>query len=453
MNLILVILMCFTLTAFPINKKLLTFDFSRFMVNEHINQQSDVDGVSFTFTLTEKESHLKNPTSVEFIVKATDEDGSFYWDEVPSLSMRITDRKNNVVQLNHSAFVTETKTDSDDQPSEYTFTVDLTKLNLDLDNGTYELELFSTHELLESSESIVIKASYFEDINYIAGILESEAIQPYLKLYFADTSNHHIVPISRPTTDTNKVFRKTVNGLLEPPHISLGLSQEPIAPRISVIQYASGLVTCYLKSSVVMPFSEDPQKASLALESMNQTIMHIQTPYAINKIQYLVDKQPSTIFFNGTDLTKQIEKSKDPQVYLGLKTDQDRVLIVPHTIASQPMEQLIPNIVTYLKTGIIDDTSAEHLLPVIPEDTELLDYKIEGVTLKLNFNSALRDTYFDSQGLSQLMLDSLASSFASIDGIDNIELQIEGKTITDLGIISFDTPIVAPEYVNVEIIE
>ncbi len=94
MNLILVILMCFTLTAFPINKKLLTFDFSRFMVNEHINQQSDVNGVSFTYTLTEKESHLKNPTSVEFIVKATDEDGNFYWDEVPSLSMRITDRKN-----------------------------------------------------------------------------------------------------------------------------------------------------------------------------------------------------------------------------------------------------------------------------------------------------------------------------------------------------------------------
>ncbi len=127
------------------------------------------------------------------------------------------------------------------------------------------------------------------------------------------------------------------------------------------------------------------KKASLALESMNQTIMHIQTPYAINKIQYLVDKQPSTIFFNGTDLTQQIEKSKDPQIYLGLKTDQDRVLIVPHTIVSEPMEQLIPNIITYLKTGIIDDTSAEHLLPVIPEDTELLDYKIEGVTLKLKF--------------------------------------------------------------------
>ncbi len=126
---------------------------------------------------------------------------------------------------------------------------------------------------------------------------------------------------------------------------------------------------------------------------------------------------------------------------------------MPHTIVSEPMEQLIPNIITYLKTGIIDDTSAEHLLPVIPEDTELLDYKIEGVTLKLNFNSALRDTYFDSKGLIQLMLDSLASSFASIEGIDNIELQIEGKTITDLGLISFDTPIVAPEYVNVEILE
>ncbi len=106
------------------------------------------------------------------------------------------------MQLNHSAFVTETKTDSDDQPSEYTFTVDMTKLNLDLENGTYELELFSTHELLQSSEPIVIKASYFEDINYIAGILESEATQSYLKLYFADASNHHIVPISRPTTDT-----------------------------------------------------------------------------------------------------------------------------------------------------------------------------------------------------------------------------------------------------------
>lgn len=450
MNIFLIVIICFTLTAFPINRNLLSFDFSRFLVQENINQQSDINGVSFTYTLSEKEASLFNPSELTFTIQAESSDRLFTWKDQPKLILELTDRMDMSKKFNHDSFVTLVEADSIENPTQYTYTLDLSKTRLALENGSYNVSIHSDNALLANLDPLVFKATYIEDIHYAAGIREADAQEPYLILYFTDPTKRHLVPVSRPTVDTNKVFRKTVNGLLDPPEASLGLSQDAIAPKISIIQYSSGLVTCFLKSSDVIPFSEDPVSSKLALDALTNTIMHIQTPYAINKVQYLVDKQPSQIYFSGTDLSEPILKDKRPLVYLGLKTHSDRILITPLAVADEALDTLISRMIESMKKAIVEGYEPAGLLPVLPDSLELLDYKLEGVTLKLDFNADIRDVYQDAPGLSQLMIDSLSASFASIDGVDNIEIQMNGKTITSIGDLNFETPIEPPLFMNVE---
>lgn len=449
-NIILMILICFTLTAMPINKKLLTFDFSRFKIASSINQTTETDGVSFTYSVNEKESILFNPTDLTFEIRVESLDKNFDWVKEPQLVLEITDSQGYTNTISSTDFITSFSGNNVENPTLFTYTLDLSKTNLNLDNGSYNIKLYSDHESLNTSEPILLTLSYFEDINYISGITSANAKSNYLILYYSDNTKKHIVPIAREIPANNKVFRTTVNGLLEPPSVNLGLSVENIAPKISQIQYSNGLVTCYLKSSEVLPFSDDPVKAKNAIESLNRTIMDIQTPYAIKKIQYLVDRQPSKAFFNGTDLTEVITRKNNASVYLGLKTSTDRVLLVSKPLLNNDLETLMPNIIKILKTGVIPDQDSENLVSVLPEQVDLIDYKLEGVTLKLNFNSDLKNVFTDKDGISKLMLDSLSSTFASIDGIDNIEIQIDGKAINAIGNISFSSPIEPPKFTNPE---
>lgn len=449
-NIILMILICFTLTAIPINRNLLTFDFSRFKIANSINQTTETDGVSFTYSINKKESILFNPTDLTFEIQVESLDNNFDWVSEPELLLEITDFAGYTNVISSKNFVTSFSGNNKDNPTLFTYTLDISKTNLNLSNGTYDIKLYSNHESLSTSDPISLKLSYFEDINYISGVNSTNSDKNYLILYYSDITKKHIVPITREVAVNNKIFRTTVNGLLEPPKANLGLSVEEIAPRISQIQYSNGLVTCYLKSSEVIPFSDDPIKSSNALEALNRTIMDIQSPYAINKIQYLVDRQPSKIFFNGTDLTEVITRNNMPSVYLGLKTSTDRVLLVSKPILASDLETLIPNLIEILKTAIVPGQDSENLVSVLPEQVNLIDYKLEGVTLKLNFNTDLRNVFTDKEGISRLMLDSLSSTFASIEGINNIEIQIDGKTINSIGNISFSSPIEPPKFTNLE---
>lgn len=444
------VLICFTLTAMPINKNLLSFDFSRFMIHSNINQTTELNGDSFTYIVDEKESILFNPTELKFEIKVESLNSNFQWTDNPELILELIDASGSSQFIPSNQFVIDFEPNHDENPTLFTYSLDISKTTLKLENGTYDIRLYSDHDHLKTSEPIHLTVSYFEDIHYISGVSAADANSSYLILYYTDKTKKHIVPISRPTATTNKVFRTTVNGILDPPSPELGLSMDLIAPRISQIQYANGLVTCYLKSSEVLPFSDDPVKASNALESLTQTIMNIQTPYAINKIQYLVDQQPSTIFFDGTDLTDIVTRDNNPKIYLGLKTTAERNLLTPKTILNKEFDILIPEMMKILKSGIVPNQDSENLFAVLPEQVTLIDYKLEGVTLKLNFNSSIKDAFSNSDGLSRLMLDSLSSSFTSIDGIDNIEIQIEGKTINSIGNLAFNSPIEAPKFINVE---
>jgi len=449
-NLILMVLICFTLTAMPINTNLLSFDFSRFMIPSNINQTTELNGDSFTYIVDEKESILFNPTELKFEIKVESLDSNFQWTANPELILELIDANGNSQLIPSTQFVIDLEPNNEENPTLFTYSLDISKTTLKLDNGTYDIRLYSDHDLLKTSEPINLTASYFEDIQYVSGVSTSDANTSYLILYYTDKTNKHIVPVSRLTATTNKVFRTTVNGILDPPSTELGLSTDLIAPRVSKIQYANGLVTCYLKSGEVLPFSDDPVKASNALGSLTQTIMDIQTPYAINKIQYLVDQQPSKIFFNGTDLTDIVTRDNNPQIYLGLKTTAERNLLTPKTIPNKEIDILIPEMIEILRSGIVPNQDSENLFAVLPEQVTLIDYKLEGVTLKLNFNSSMKDVFSNSDGLSRLMLDSLSSSFTSINGIDNIEVQIEGKSINSIGNVSFTSPIEAPKFINIE---
>ena len=66
---------------------------------------------------------------------------------------------------------------------------------------------------------------------------------------------------------------------------------------------------------------------------------------------------------------------------------------------------------------------------VLPSDTKLLNKKIENNILILNFNKELLEI---NKEMEEKILESLIYTMTSIDGIDSIQIKIEGNKLTKL---------------------
>lgn len=69
------------------------------------------------------------------------------------------------------------------------------------------------------------------------------------------------------------------------------------------------------------------------------------------------------------------------------------------------------------------------LKPIIPQNTKILDLSLEDNLLKINFSKELLNI---SKALEEKLIESIVYSLTEIDGIDNIMIFIEGKSLLKL---------------------
>lgn len=68
----------------------------------------------------------------------------------------------------------------------------------------------------------------------------------------------------------------------------------------------------------------------------------------------------------------------------------------------------------------------------IPENSELIDYKIETKKITLNFNSALKTNHWGGSAGEQMTVYSIVNTYTNLDQIDSVEILLEGKNIESL---------------------
>ncbi len=442
-NLLLIIIMCFTLSSLPLNKNLFDLDLSRFSFEATIQRETEIDGMSFHYIMIEKDDYLVNPDKLNFRIQVSTEEGDFYWEAIPELKLTLCQGDQIIREIPHQTFVSKESEITDIPLKHLDFTLDVSKETLDLDNGYYELKIFSEDERLKEAAPIQLKANYLKGLSYKAAS-DSLGDQLYMTLYFTDHNKNHIVPISRPVLSTKKVFRSTINGLLTPPHVEMGLSSDILVPYVGEIRYSNGMITCKIRRDLAEAFGHDPKLGQLAINTLTQTALDINTNFKINKVQFLVSNTTTDAYFGGVDLSQPFAVDRSPQVYLGLETSSKRILLVPQSLKTTNDTSKVTEIFDLLKNG------HEDLLPILPYDVELLSANVEGITLKLNLSEHFKNIYGDQDELHQMTLDSMVNSFASIDGIENVEFQVDGKPLSKIGGISIANPVQPKNHINIE---
>lgn len=136
----------------------------------------------------------------------------------------------------------------------------------------------------------------------------------------------------------------------------------------------------------------------------------------------ITDQQPSdmttvTLYFANSNAT-------------ALKRETRRV-------ATQDSLSMEKTIITELLKG----PSSQELLAVIPQETKLLNLETNNGVCFVNFSADFVTKFTGGTNTGMLIVYSIVNSLTELDGVDSVQILIEGKTGAEFGDFVFDEPI------------
>lgn len=434
-NLFLLILMGYSLTALPLNPELVTLDLSRFSYESALRNQASQGSITYAYVLNSSQKPLVNPDTAEFLIRA--EGGKKpKWSKAPELTLEVLSGGKHVSTLTGNTFSEFLQPAEGFNPYELKYRLKLSKKNLSLDGSTYTLRIFSKDQDLSLLPPLEIPIQYIAQMKYSPAALGPTSGKQFITSYFSDSSGKYAVPTTREIPKSSKLFRTAVNQLLTAPPASMGLRPEPLTPRVSSIQYTSGLVICNFGAPVPAVLYTDPQLATVAHKAMTSSIAGIEGPYRISKIRYgWSGSEPVPGWPSG-----EIPVPSDFRIWLGLNIPDHHVLIVPVTTDKTSPEDLF----TLLKTG------TDGLIPTIPGSAKLLSTRMEGDILILQFEASFQHLFENSPDMAALAIDSLTQTFCQLPNVKGLRLEEGSAPIRALGGIEIPDPLVLKPYVNPE---
>ncbi len=434
-NLFLLVLIGYSLSALPLNPELATLDLSRFTYENALKNQAIQGRITYAYILNTSQKPLVNPEKAEFLIRA--EGGKKpTWKEAPALTLQVMADGKTVKTITGDAFSTFMLSNEAFNPYELKYSLNLSRKTLGLDGSTYTLRIFSADEALTQLAPLEIPVQYLDKLKYKPAVAAAAAGKQFVISYYPDSSGKYSVPVSREIPKSSKLFRTAVNQLLTPPPASMGLKGELLVPRVSTIQYTSGLISCRLGDPVAPALYTDPVLANAAYRTLTDSISAIESPYRISKIRYSWNGVPPV---PGWPL-EEIVLSSAPKVWLALSVKNSHVLLVPAETDSADPAALF----SLLKKGMGE------LIPTVPGQAKLLRTRIEGDTLILTFDSGFQGLFDGAPDQAALLIDSLTHTYLALPDVKYLRLEEGSSPIQTLGGITLAEPIQAAPYMNPE---
>lgn len=151
-----------------------------------------------------------------------------------------------------------------------------------------------------------------------------------------------------------------------------------------------------------------------------------------------------TVVLGGCSGDKTTDQDQKPKTETQAQQPAGEKVKVTLYFANQNADGLVPVVREIDKPDDMVKALVEELkkpeqhAPVLPEGTELLDYKTEGETLVLNFNQA----FANLQGSTGefITVNSLVNTMTELPQYKSVKLLVEGKTL-ETGHAIYDKPI------------
>lgn len=434
-NLFLLVVMGYSLSALPLNPELATLDLSRFSYENALKNQAIQGRISYAYILNTSQNPLVNPEKTDFLIRA--EGGKKpKWTKAPELTLEVISGGQSIKTLKGSAFSTYAVSKEAFNPYELKYTLNLSRKTLGLDGSTYTLRISCLDPDLSQLQPLEIPVQYMDKLKYKAALTSATSGRQMITSYYSDLSGKYSVPVSREIPRSGKLFRAAVNQLLTAPPAPMGLKTEVLAPRVSSIQYASGLVTCQLGSPVPPALYTDLQLSLIAQKNLVDSIASIESPYRISKVRFGWNGVPPVPGWT----TEEITLPTVSKAWLGLNVKDNYILLVPTTVDTATPESLF----SVLKTG------KDGLMPTVPGQASLKGARMEGDVMILTLSPGFKGLFESAPDQAALLIDSLTNTFSTIPGVRYLRMEEGTQRIESLGGIPLPDALQAAPYVNPE---
>lgn len=320
----------------------------------------------------------------------------------------------------------------------------LNQTTLNLPDGAYSLRVTPQFDL---DQAPVTPLTYAFDFNtqgtYYRALDTIKRNQTALQLYFPNPEATGLISVTRVIPYTNRPLRATLDQLELGPTAELGLPTGPSVPTGGSLSLNRRIANLFLPQDIGH-YNTNATDGALAMEALVNSLASIKE---VDGVQFYFGRRIVDTNFHGMVVNKPIYPSTDPVAYGILSTNTERFLLMPLPVSQTPrtVEQMFKTL-QYLGQRELYGAQVQ---PALPHGMTLLDHQLEAGVLTLN----LSEDFGQFTGLDRKLasVEALLYSFSSLDGVDAIQLQVQGQPLPAIGELDFTNPVTVTPYINPEV--
>lgn len=377
---------------------------------------------------------------------------NLFLDEENPFTLELTSNGKKIENISLDDLISEDNYKSlefyNEEPIYITFNFDRNQLDLPL--GSYNLTLYPNAKNKELKlDKTKFNIDFTIDGTYVHALSDTKEGMP-LTLYFPNKEANFLVPITRFIPYTTTPLTKTLRNLEAGPNNELGLSNASPVPKEGTSGKSGNIAYVNLPSDL-SPYNKGSASSTMAVHSIVNSLTAVD---GISEVRFQFNGETKKEAFHGMIMDEPYYKQKEPMIYTAHLSTTGRFLLTPVTINKFNTiynGDNIADVFELMKFNYIPKVYNSKIHPIIPNEVELLDYKINNDILTLTFNEEFENIYNYNKELKQMMIDGIIFTFTSLEDINSVNIQLrtssEDSNTHKITTYDFEEPI----YINPEV--
>ncbi len=451
-NVLLFLIMIYSLTVMPIDMKALQVDVSweKYKAieekKETEKQQTEIEETvkESTYQLKyEGASYLFNPSQMALTLSGDEKLSDLQSDVVGKMTFEWTNTSSGDVQvLSVPPEAIKVGAISGTNITSLPITINLASLT-QLSDGQYNLKINSASELTKASSSPEVAVTWIKKSTYTPYTGTGFGKYIPVSVYYPTADATQFIPITE-SFSNSKTLRKIANFLYTGQTENAALKTGQLIPRVRTIKLTSGVLSLYFTSADI-----ETAKAN-GLTPVQMTDILTKTYFSVDylkEIKLYVDNKPAdlNLVIGPVAPTPIVKTASSPEIY-PLTAVGNTLLFTPTAHTYSSLQELL--------TGLTTADSAlknKHTLSPIPANVSLSATADPAdpnkVTIDLKITGIL---YGSDPKLTQMMLDAIALNVTKSGFAKEVLYTVNGQPADVLNTISIKAPYKVPTYINVK---
>lgn len=450
-NVLLFLIMIYSLTVMPIDMKALQVDVSweKYKAieekKETEKQQSEIQETvkESPYQLKyEGENYLFNPSQVALTLSGDEKLADLQSDVIGKLNFEWTNTSSGDVQtLSVPAEAVKVGAVSGTNITSLPITINLGSLT-QLADGQYSLKINSASELTKSSISPEIAVTWIKKSTYTPYTGSGFGKTLPVTVYYPTADGSQLIPITEGFS-SSKTLRKIANFLYTGQADNTALKTGQLIPRVKTIKWGNGALSLYFTSADIETAKTKGLTPVQMTEILTKTFFSLDY---LEEIKLYVDNKPADSSLVQNPAPAPIVKTAaTPETYpLTAVGNQLMFVPTPHTYSN--IDELLSSL-----TKTDPSLKNKAILSPIPSNVSLSATVNPADSAKVTINLNIAgNLYGGDPKLTQMMLDAIALNITKSGLAKELYYTVNGQPVEVLNTIPIKDAYKAPALINIK---